>query len=393
MGSIPASPTSADFVFIAGHPNQPACIGVSSYALNRAFSRVEVFLLPEIRQSDVLHMHVLSKLVLAPDAGEPIEEFKVWDGFWLTADAHHVPVRAFGALKRSEGGLHKGLDSLLDGERARVAGLMENLPVICRELEAGGIRVAVIKSLDHWPDFGSDIDLFTEAPEGSVSAIMRSRFDAKIVPATIGDRLANKVNYQIPGLRELVEVHFGRLGQTGEHMQLARRILAGSRIEEFNGVALPVPAPEERLLLAALQRMYRHFLLRICDVANTARIVDSGQVDFDELRHASKAAGIWPGVATYLNLVSQYVEHYRGHGLRLPYRVLRAARFGLGKVYPHAGFLRLPLFPQAASLYTRQLARSVGRDPTASLRLTLLPPLAAAAGTKYRVTGSDKGIW
>jgi hypothetical protein len=116
-------------------------------------------------------------------------------------------------------------------------------------------------------------------------------------------------------------------------------------------------------------------------------------VDFDELRHASKAASIWTGVATYLKLVSQYVEHYRGRSLKLPYRVLRAARFGLGKVYPHAGFLRLPLFPQAASLYTRQLARSVGRDATASLRLTLLPPLAAAAGTKYKITGSDKGIW
>lgn len=349
--------------------------------------------MPEIRQSDVLHMHVLSKLVLAPDVEARMEQVEPWDKFWLTAEAHHVPLRACDALNQTQFAAQESLNALAEDERARIAALMEKLPVICRELEAGGIKVAVIKSLDHWPDFGSDIDLFTDAPEASVSTILRSRFDARVVPATVGDRLANKVNYQIPGLRELVEVHFGRLGQTGEHVQLARRVLERSRIEEFNGVVLPVPAPEERLILAALQRMYRHFLLRICDVTNTARIVDSGLVDFDELRHASKAAGIWPGVATYLKLVSQYVEHYRGNGLKLPYRVLRAARFGLGKVYPHAGFLRLPLFPQAASLYTRQLARSVGRDPTASLRLTLLPPLAAAAGTKYRVTGSDKGIW
>jgi hypothetical protein len=56
--------------------------------------------------------------------------------------------------------------------------------------------------------------------------------------------------------------------------------------------------------------MYRHFLLRVCDVANTARIVDSGQVDFEELREASEVAIIWPGVATYLNIISQYMEHY-----------------------------------------------------------------------------------
>jgi hypothetical protein len=361
--------------------------------LNRAFSRVKVSLLPKIRDSDVLHMHVLSKLVLAPDTEAPLEGIEAWDEFWLTADAHHVHVRALDALKRIQGMSCEGLDSLVDSERARIAALMEKLPVICRELESDSVKVAIIKSLDHWPDFGSDIDLFTDAPERCVSEILRSRFDAKIVPASVGDRLANKVNYQIPGLRELVEVHFGRLGQTGEHVQLARRVLTRCRAEEFSGASLPVPAPEERLILAALQRMYRHFLLRICDVANTARIVDSDEVDFDELRHASKAAGIWPGVATYLKLVSQYVEHYRGHGLKLPYRVLRAARFGLGKVYPHAGFLRLPLFPQAAALYTRQFASSVSRDPTASLRLSLLPPLAAVAGTKFRVTGSDKGIW
>jgi hypothetical protein len=205
--------------------------------------------------------------------------------------------------------------------------------------------------------------------------------------------LANKVNYRIPGLRELVEVHFGRLGQTGEHIELAQRVLDRCRLEVFNGVSLPVPAPEERLILAALQRMYRHFYIRLCDIANAARIVESGDMDFDELRHASKDAGVWPGVSTYLKLVSQYVEHYRGHALGLPRRVFSAARFGLKKVYPHAGFLRLPLFPQAASLYTRQLAKSLRRDPTASLRLSLLPPLAAAAGTKYKLTGSDEGVW
>lgn len=341
----------------------------------------------------MFYIHLLSRLVLASDAGAESPETEECIEFWTTADAHHVSVRAATALKRARQLTSESLEARLNEERARIAASIKRLDAISRELQAGGVRIAVIKSLDHWPDFGSDIDLFTDAPESRVSALMRSRFEAQIVPATVGDRLANKVNYQIPGLEELVEVHFGRLGQTGEHVQLAHRVLERSCIEIFDGVALSVPAREERLIIATLQRMYRHFLLRICDVANTARIVDSGEVDFEEVRHASKAAGIWPGVATYLKLVSEYVEHYRGHGLKLPYRVLRAARFGLGKIYPHAGFLRLPLFPQAAALYTRQFVSSVGRDPTASLRLSLLPPLAAVAGTKYKVTGSDKGIW
>jgi hypothetical protein len=349
--------------------------------------------LPDFRQADILHLHVLSGLVLAPDAELPVDQIPAWDEFWRMADDHHVTLRAGMALKRVAGSPCERVDELLGKERVRIAAVIEQLPAISRKLEANGVRAIVIKSLDHWPDFGSDIDLFTDAPEKQVSPLMRSLFDAEIVPATLGDRLANKVNYRIPGLRELIEVHFGRLGQTGEHVELARRVLNRHRTESFNGRSLPVPAPEEQLILTTLQRMYRHFYIRICDIANTARIVESGEVDFDELRHASKRAGIWPGVATYLKLVSQYVEHYRGDRLKLPFRVYNAARFGLRKVYPHAGFLRLPLFPQAASLYTRQLAKSVRRDPAASLRLTLLAPLAAAAGAKYKITGSDKGVW
>jgi hypothetical protein len=297
------------------------------------------------------------------------------------------------ALKRHADFPCNGVHKAVEDEQGRIASIMLRLPLILQEIEASGIRVAVIKSLDHWPDFGSDVDLFTDAPERVVTPIMRRWFDAEVVAPTLGDRLANKVNYRIPGMAELIEIHYGRLGQTGEHVELARRVLARRRVQTFDGAVVSVPAPEDSLIIAALQRMYRHFYFRICDIANAARIVESGEVDFDELRHASKGAGIWPGVATYLKLVSQYVEHYRGRNLRLPYRVVHAARFGLKKVYPHAGFLRLPLFPQAASLYTRQLAKSVRSDAAATLRLSLLPPLAAAASAKYKITGSDKGVW
>jgi hypothetical protein len=341
----------------------------------------------------MLPMHVLSQLVLGPRAAIDLSPIELWDEFWGTADAHHIVQRAATALSGIVSGDIARTGDVLAKEQARIAAVLDFLPAVCRELNANGAQVVVIKSLDHWPDFGSDIDLFTDAPEKPISALMRSRFDAEILTPTLGDRLANKVNYRVPGLSELVEFHFGRLGQTGEHVELARRVLDRHRIESFAGRGLPVPAPEERLLVATLQRMYRHFYLRICDIVNTAGMADSREIDFDELRHVSKRAGIWPGVATYLKLCSQYVEHYRGHGLRLPHRVQRAARFGLAKVYPHAGFLRLPLFPQAASLYTRQLAKSVRRDRAASLRLTLLPPLAAAAGAKYKITGSDKGVW
>jgi hypothetical protein len=179
--------------------------------------------LPEFRQSDVFHIHLLSKLVLLPDAEAGSRESEECTEFWATADANHVLVRVGMALKCTRQLSSEVLETRLGEEHRRIATSINRLDAICRELEAGGVRIVVIKSLDHWSDFGSDIDLLTNAPESRVSALMRSRFDAQIVPATIGDRLANKVNYQIHGIQELVEVHFGRLGQTGEHVQLAGR--------------------------------------------------------------------------------------------------------------------------------------------------------------------------
>lgn len=349
--------------------------------------------LPAIYQPDVLNLHVLSLLIFAQRVEPGLEELCAWDRIGPAAEAHHVLLRTELALKNLFRNENTDIACLLSQERSRVAAAVDFLFVVCKDLPANGVPVVVIKSLDHWPDFGSDIDLFTDAPEPHVSALMRSLFDAETVTPTLGDRIAGKVNYRVPGLRELVEIHFGRLGQTGEHIELARRVMERHSTQIIGGNLLPLPAPEERISLAVLQRMYRHFYIRLCDIANTARIVESEQVDFDELRHTSKQAGIWPGVATYLKLVSQYLEHYRGYGLRLPMRVHHAARFGLKKVYPHAGFLRLPLFPQAASLFTRQFAKSVRRDPAAGLRLTLLPPMAVAAGARYKITGSDKGVW
>jgi hypothetical protein len=155
-----------------------------------------------------------------------------------------------------------------------------------------------------------------------------------------------------------------------------------------------VPAPEERIVVATLQRMYRHFYFRVCDIVNSAAILESGELDFQELRRATEAAGIWPGVATYMSIVSDHVQRYRGIPLALPEFVLSAARFGGNEIKPRARFLRVPVMPHGAALYTHQVTQAAIRgDVPGTLRLSLLPYLASAAAVAYKVTGSDKGVW
>jgi hypothetical protein len=252
--------------------------------------------------------------------------------------------------------------------------------------------VSVIKSLDHWPDLGSDLDLYTTGDEQTVVYVMSREFNAHIEERSWGDRLANKWNFSVPDLPELIEIHIRYLGQTGEHTALAQRVVDRSITRTLNGHTFPVPAPEERILISTLQRMYRHFYFRLCDMADVAKLLQENAIDFHELRRAALGAGIWSGVATFLLLVSKYVESYGGNA-DVPQEVLADACSPTIRVFPGGDFLRVPKGP-AARLYGSQLL-SAGRhrDLRAMFRLPLLPPLAVSALVAYRITGSDKGIW
>jgi len=148
------------------------------------------------------------------------------------------------------------------------------------------------------------------------------------------------------------------------------------------------------MIISTLQRMYRHFYIRLCDIADNARLVESAAVDYAYLKSLASSAGLWDGLATFLVIVSGYIGAYRGTGLDLPELVTAAARFGEERVRFKRNFLRIPIFPQAACLTPRN-----GKDYCSAesckntLRLSLLPGLATAAALELKLTGSDKGIW
>jgi hypothetical protein len=180
----------------------------------------------------------------------------------------------------------------------------------------------------------------------------------------------------------------------GEHTALARRFISRRVPLTVAGYSFLVPAPEERVIAATLQRMYRHFYFRVCDIVDTAALVESAALDYPELQRAAEQAGIWPGVATFLSIVSDWIERYRGQGLQLPHPVVAAARFRGDTVHPGGKFLRIRILPHGAKLYTEQVMRTAWRgDLLATFRLSLLPPLASVAAVAFRLTGSDKGVW
>jgi hypothetical protein len=322
-----------------------------------------------------------------------------FDELAALASSNHVIVRG---MEIFANGMHATNDAIraswaedaLAAELARIRNAIPFLHSICTALEEEGHDAVVIKSLDHWPDLGSDLDLYTNADPASVLELMKRRFRARLAPRSWGDRLARKWNFVISGLPESVEIHVGRLGQTGEQLVLASSVAHRAHRVEVAGLSFRVPSISDRLMISTLQRMYRHFYFRLCDIVDSASLIEADAIDYNDLQRSATAAGIWEGTATYLLIVSDYVGQYRGAGLRLPASVTTTARFGGEKVFYARDFLRVPILPQSARLYGSQLTGLLRRRQLeSSVRLGLLPWLATAAAVGHKLTGSDKGIW
>ncbi len=355
-------------------------------------------------------MAVLSRLLLQPpEANGPaalaqdtaalrlsLDEF---EDILALAHLNHVVVRGLEkilSLARQEQSpaWFESAESALSSEKARIAMALFRLHEVCAAFQDRGYVVTVMKTLDHWPDFGSDMDLFTNAQPHQVSQLMEKCFNARMAPRSWGDHLANKWNFLLPNLPEPIEIHVGRLGQTGEQVAIASTLETRTGQVDLGGYRFRVPSISDRLMISTLQRVYRHFNIRLCDMVDNAAIADAGLIEYRELRFLAESAGIWEGVATYLAIISDYVRTYRGTPLNLPQFVLDAVRFGGSEIYYNHGFLRVPIMPHSARLYGSELAHVLGRGEIENCaRLSLLPFLGAAAMAAERITGSDKGIW
>lgn len=293
-----------------------------------------------------------------------------------------------------QGPIAELLDRMISEENQRVEKAVAYLHQIVDRFGQRGRPVMVMKTLDHWPDTGSDLDLLVAANDAEVCRIFESDLQAIRQPQSWGDRLAHKFNFRIPDLPELIEVHVGCLGQTGEQKALAAGALSRRMTQSYGEYSLPVPLPEDRIVIATLQRMYRHYYIRLTDIVNIFGLLADERIDFGRLRAIAEVGSVWPGVATLLTIVGQHGVRYGGHLIALPDIVTTAARFSSTRTYLDRKFVRVPLVPEAADLFLHQLV-GTGRKHNfrAMMRLSLLPVLATAAFVSFRVTGNDKGVW
>ncbi|UCC95852.1 MAG: nucleotidyltransferase family protein, partial [Candidatus Omnitrophota bacterium] len=180
----------------------------------------------------------------------------------------------------------KSADAFLGDEEKRMQSALEIIEKVTQEFEKRGLRIAVIKTLDNYPDLGHDIDLYTNAPIDDVDDILINVFGAKLQKPSLSERFSQKRNYKVQGY-PILEVHCSKLGQLGEDNLLAQDLLVGCRKITHAQRSAYILRPEFRLLLCVLQRMYRHFNIRISDIYNTIHLIQNDEIDWRLLREIS----------------------------------------------------------------------------------------------------------
>jgi len=99
------------------------------------------------------------------------------------ASSNHVLVRGFLALRDvlETAGNAAGVEWINESihrEQLRIDHALSYLSAICETLAQRGCQVTVIKSLDHLPDLGSDLDLYSDADPAAIIETMKQAFDA-----------------------------------------------------------------------------------------------------------------------------------------------------------------------------------------------------------------------
>src|SRR4029077_9343293 len=120
-----------------------------------------------------------------------------------------VVVRAFEVINRVAG--NRGNASLqalavetLSKERGGITNALNPLEPGWNALEEEDCPAVVMKTLDHWPDLGNDLDLVSTGDKAKIVKVFVQRLDAKIEPRSWGGRRACKWKFALPGGPEAV---------------------------------------------------------------------------------------------------------------------------------------------------------------------------------------------
>jgi Uncharacterised nucleotidyltransferase len=265
------------------------------------------------------------------------------------------------------------------GERRRARLMFDTIRRVGLACEEQGVGHIFAKSFQYYPDMGRDIDLFVAPRSAGVDASILRGVPAAPVRRDLRGRMSGVAAYRVAG-GSVLEIHHGRLGVLGEHAEIVGQIIRNGARAEVGGCRFLLPAAEDLLVLHGMQRVYRHGVIRLCDLLSTASLVGREGLDWGYVLRTSEQLGTLYGLRSYLTYAGQIYREALGVELLPAGLGAELGVAGCGRAELAGGVFVFPRARVAGRVYLGKLRAAVCAGNWRGLsRLSLMPLVAAAS--------------
>ncbi len=248
------------------------------------------------------------------------------------------------------------------------------------------INFTFIKTPDNFPDFGHDVDILCLENAKQIKHIFLSK-GFSLQKQGLAEKIAEKLNFNYKNSCN-IEVHCARLGAMGEHKEICQYILTNKTKIDLEGIRIWAPDYNSRIFLIVLQRMYRHFNIRACDVINVIKWYNQKLINPQQTIQIAKQFGIHYGTILFFQFVNEIYKQIHNQNLfddpilaqkRCVFFSNKLIRFNRKTLVPYV-FLKKILW-DISHLKLNPLLREM-----------LIPPIATIAIINLKVFKKG-GIW
>lgn len=309
-----------------------------------------------------------------------------WDLFLQLAKKNVVFIRLFERLTTMGIIPSETVSHAVAQERERVRSAIELIGRIGNMCLQNGIPFVMIKAFQHYPDMGTDIDLFILDGSRSVDGLITESLSTTPISLDFATWVAGKTAYQIQGVSFPLEIHHGRMGHLGEHNVYPALMMRNRKQSDIDGINTFVLSSEDQLIVHVIQRIYDHYSFRLSDVILSIRLLREKALNWNYILSTTKQIGIVDGLRCYISYINQiHVSLFQQHLLCPAMEGLSVNREWGGVEFKN-GLYRFGTVPVLTRVYAKKVLTELRAQNWESVaRLCLLPAAAMVAGFRHAV--------
>jgi len=300
-----------------------------------------------------------------------------WRPFVQVARGNGVLVRLADRLAAIGEVIPDFVADAVTGEKHRSQEALRLVRQLSRNCRSGGLAYVFTRALRHFPDRCGDLELLLLTPRLAVDRQVLHGLAAVPKARSLDQRIARITTYRLTGRETDVTVLHGRLGALGEDQRFPRALVRNQRPVTIAGMSYRVPAPEDQLILQAMQRVWGRGSLRLADVLHAISVIRWEPIDWTSLARRARMAYAFHSLSCFLTYVEQIHQEVFDRAL-LPDLASDVLKLGRrwGRVEFRSGRYRFPLARVQRRAYAARLLKALGSGNWDSAsRLGLFPLL------------------